>query len=33
VGLAVGDGRYAIDLLLKDAQDRTCLAHWNLKTP
>ncbi|HEY6185309.1 MAG TPA: hypothetical protein VIW67_23930 [Terriglobales bacterium] len=33
VGFAIGDGRYAIDLLLADAQDRTCHARWNLKTP
>jgi hypothetical protein len=33
VGFAVGDGRYAVDLLLADTRDRTCHAHWNLKTP
>lgn len=33
LGFAIGDGRYAIDLLLADTQNRTCHAHWNLKTP
>ncbi|HEY6185330.1 MAG TPA: hypothetical protein VIW67_24035, partial [Terriglobales bacterium] len=33
VGFAIGDGHYAVDLLLADSQDRTCHAHWNLKTP
>src|ERR1051325_641888 len=33
VGFAVGDGRYAVDILLMDTKDRTCHAHWNLKTP
>ena len=33
VGFAMGDGHYAIDLLLADTKNRTCHAHWNLKTP
>ncbi|HSS97670.1 MAG TPA: hypothetical protein VLK33_11605 [Terriglobales bacterium] len=32
-GFAIGDGHYAIDLLLADSKDRTCYARWNLKTP
>ena len=33
VGFAMGDGRYAIDLLLMDKENHSCHAHWNLKTP
>jgi len=33
VGFAVGDGRYAVDLMLADTRERTCRAHWSLKTP
>src|SRR5689334_1709745 len=33
VGFALGDGRYAIDLLLMDKQNHSCHSHWNLKTP
>jgi hypothetical protein len=33
VGFAVRDGRYAVDLMLADTRERTCRAHWSLKTP
>jgi len=32
LGFALGDGHYAIDLLLMDKENHSCHAHWNLKT-
>jgi len=32
-GFAIGEGRYAIDLLMKDREQHACRKHWTVKTP